>query len=116
MARGLDDFAQNPDGSIVLKTYKIPFRPEYVLVEGPSPDGYSLPNYVSIAQPLGRDIRGFRFHLAPEAVKLLMAQDPHVTENMGFSKLMIVFDAMSPDFAMIEVTRGVRVKELQPST
>ncbi len=92
------------------KVYRIPFRPEYLLIDGKTnePSGpwndYEL---VSSAQPTGRDVKAFRFHLSPEAVDLIIKQDPTVDHATGFCSLEIKFDSSDSDVAMIEARRGV---------
>jgi len=113
MARVFDELARNPDGEVMLKTYRIPFRPEYVLIGKP---GQGPMEMVSIAQPTGRDICAFRFHLSPEAIALVMAQDPNVTSSGGYCSLSIHFDAAESGSAMIEVKRGVLKRELESAS
>lgn len=111
MARAAaDDMAQNHDGSIKLKSYTIPFRPEYILVT--KPDATDPKDMVPIAQPTNRDLPAFRFHLSPEAIKLIMAQDPNVQPHYGYCSLVIRFDAFASGPATIVATRGVRRSEL----
>lgn len=87
---------------IVRKSYRIPFRPEYLLIESPDKD-----SLVSAAQPIGRDISGFRFHLSEEAHALVRAQDPDIHPCAGFCSLRVIFDAAESGPAVIEVERGV---------
>lgn len=104
------DVAQNRDGSIMLKSYTIPFRPEYILVT--KPDATDPKDMVSIAQPTNRNVPAFRFHLSPEAIQLIMAQDPNVRPEYGYCSLVIRFDAFESGPATIVATRGVRKSEL----
>lgn len=86
------------------RTYTIPFRPEYLLVEGEPTDPRSL---VSAAQPLGRNVSGFRFHLSPEAIALIRAEDPGVSPIGGYCAITIKFNSDESGPAVIEATRVV---------
>ena len=106
----LEVFARDANGDVMLKTLRIPFRPEYILV--PKPGTNSLPEMVPLTESSGF-LKSFQFHLSVDAIELIMEQDPHVTPQMGYSKLTIVFDAAESGLAMIEATRGVRQWELE---
>lgn len=95
-----------------IRIYKIPFRPEYLLIEGQEQDDgpWSRFGLTNAASPTGRDVKAFRFHLSSEAVDLIIAQDPTVDYTMGYCNLTIRFDAFTSECAMIEVTRATRKK------
>lgn len=88
--------------TIERKTYRIPFRPEYLLL---STDGST--DLTSADKPTGRDVPAYRFHLSEEAHALVRAQDPEVTKATGFCSLTIKFDAAEDGPAYIEVERGI---------
>lgn len=107
----------NPEIVSEVKTYRIPFRPEYLLIEGPTQDNgpWSRVDLASAAAPTGRDVKAFRFHLTPEAIALLIKQDPTVDYVTGYHALTIRFDACESGKAMIEVQRAILRKAGQPS-
>lgn len=93
------------------KVYRIPFRPEYLLIDGKAQTGpWRGDDLVSAAQPTGRNVKAFKFHLSPEAIDLIIKQDPTVDHTTGFCSLEIKFDASDCDYAMIEARRGVVVQ------
>lgn len=94
------------DSHFHSKVYRIPFRPEYLLIEGENSGAFPY-NMVSTASPTNRDIKAFRFHLTPEAIALIAQQDPEVTQSSGFCSVTIRFDAGDPGTAMMEVERGI---------
>jgi len=112
MARATD-LARDGEGNILKKTYTIPFRPEYVLVEGPP--GRAWNDYVPLPQATGRNVRGFKFHLSPEAIALIMQQDPNVSPVSGYCSLSIEFDSATSEPAVIKATRAVRADEMAKS-
>lgn len=96
------------------KVYRIPFRPEYLLIEGPpdvEADYTNHWNMVTADKTTGRNVKAFRFHLAPEAIDLIIKQDATVTHTTGFCSLEIKFDAADCGYAMIEARRGVFVEK-----
>lgn len=105
------DVVINKDGSVMLKSYKIPFRPEYILVPE-SNENFCLDSFKPLHEISGRDLPAFRFRLSAEAIELIRLQDSNVTRDGGYCSLLVKFDVMSPEYATIEATRAVRKSEL----
>lgn len=92
-------YVRDADGDIVLRTYEIHYRSQYVLAfaqagEDPIPTG-----------PWSDDMPGYRFHLSDEALELVAAQgaDP----KRGFARIEVVWDAMVSGPVMLKATQGV---------
>ena len=101
-------YVRDASGNIVLRTYEISYRPQYVLAfaqagEEPIPTG-----------PWPDDMPGYRFHLSDEALGLVAAQgaDP----KRGFQRIEVVWDAMVSGPVMLRATQGVTEDQKQGGT
>lgn len=98
------DFLRDAAGDIVTRTYEIPYRPQYVLTFAPG-----AATGQAVAVPTGpwweHDVPGFRFHLSPEALKLVAAQgaDP----ERGFTRIEVVWDATDAGPVLLKAMQGV---------
>lgn len=105
--RDLRKFVKDADGEIVVRSYTIPFRPEYILIDRGGVRAHHDLTPMSDGA-VNHNIRGYRFHLSDEAIALIMAQDPNVHPSGGYKSVEIQFDASSSEMATLKVTRGVR--------
>jgi hypothetical protein len=90
---------------------QIPFRPEWLLIENTRRPVEEQNDFLASLMPAsnstGRNIKSFKFHLAPEAVALIREQDPTVGPEVGYCEIKIKFDAMTSSSAMMEVSHTI---------
>jgi hypothetical protein len=81
------------------RTYRIPFRPEYLLL------GYDK---VPADRPTREDVPAHRFHISEAAMALVRAQDVEgESRSGGFCDLRVEFDATKSGGVAVMVLRRI---------
>lgn len=105
----IPDFVRDDaTGDIVLRTYEIPYRPQYVLTFAPGQLGAEASPLPT--GPWEHDMLGFRFHLSGEALALVAAKgaDP----KRGFTRIEVIWDAMDAVPVQLKATQGVTQEQV----